>query len=161
MTARSVRQEELPLLQTTSGCHLYSTCLKKGDGHGSSPSPPWEAGLCPRNIARGAPAALGVTPFHSSVCSLPPWLCSQATVSAWSSFTRQQGHVKVNTQELLPPSPEGNVRNFMITTPNMQSLGNNKMLKTPRWPRLRKTFIKKKTFKKRLHQVKLYQIQQE
>lgn len=45
MTAPSVCQEELPLLQTISGCHLYSTCLKKGDGYGASPSPPWEAGL--------------------------------------------------------------------------------------------------------------------
>lgn len=99
VTAHSVCQEELLLLQTISGCQLYSTCLKKGNGYGPSPSPPWEAGLCPRNIARGAPAPLGVTPFHSLVFSLLTWLCSHAIVVTRSNFTRQQGHThKVKTQ---------------------------------------------------------------
>lgn len=38
---------------------FFSTCLKKGDGHGWSPSPPWKAGVCPKNIARGAQSSGG------------------------------------------------------------------------------------------------------
>lgn len=94
-------RKRFPCSRQYQAARFCSTCLKKGGGHRRSPSPPWEAGDCPRNIARGTPAPLGVTPFHSLRLLSATLLCSQATVGASGSFTRQQGQRKVNTVVVL------------------------------------------------------------
>lgn len=79
----------------------------------TSPSPPWEAGDCPRNIARGTPAPPGVTPFHSSRLLSATLSCSQATVGASGGFTRQQGQEgKVNSRQRAA-LPGGKVAHFV------------------------------------------------
>lgn len=110
-------RKSFPCSRQYQAARFCSTCLKKGGGHRTSSSPPWEAGDCLRNIARGTPAPLGVTPFHSLRLLSATLLCSQATVGASGSFTRQQGQRKVNTQSLCCAAraalPAGKVMHFV------------------------------------------------